>query len=781
MPDNEEHLVRPRISALVAQAIKKPLTIVCAGMGCGKTRAIHDFTRECAIPLVLWLQFSDSDNDVTHFWETFVRFVAKTSKPLAGELKALGFPDTADKLHMCLDVTDRMQPDTRRLFVFDDVHLVHNAAVLGIIELLLNNAPKSLSVILISRELPQINITRMMARGDASMLGEEELNFTKSELHHFLLQQGLSDETGSLSQMYEDTKGWAFLIHFVARLLKKTPGYAGCARSALQQDIPRLLETEVWNVISERLRGLFLRLALTDHRSLELVNMLAGGDESLIAELQQQNAFVRFDRYTDSCCIHHLFLDFLHTKLALLTAGEKLQTFTTIAAWCMKNDFIVDALLNYEKTGDYETIVSVLFGSPPDFFKNAARHIAGIFDRAPKEVFDSVELSAAMHVYITVRQDKLQEALGLIRQYEAKYLRLPAGSPFRNRMLGCLYYSWGIIRMMTCALDDCYDFDTPFFKLHEHLQAAPLSVTPKCWYQHPPTLWTCLAGSAGADAPQQYLNALSETARWVQNSVNGLAAGMDDLCRGEFSFYQGDLPEAEAHLAKAMENALAYGQHEIAARALFLIMRIAVAQGDRAQLVQAMRDMEKQLAHADYSVRFWVYDTVIAWYYYILGRPERMPEWLKEKFTFRLYATIRENFGNYIKAKFCYMTKNYKKLLEYLEKNKQHEVILLARVEALAMEACVHYKMNDQHAALRVLQKAHEMALPHGIVMPFIELGKDMRTLVAVAANDPKCAIPRPWLKNIKQRATVYFRNQSRITAEEKKTRGPVFFGSAEA
>jgi len=772
LSDLNAHLLRPRINALLAQAIQKPLTIVCAGMGYGKTRAVYDFVQECAFP-VMWLSFADAENLVSYFWGMCVRAVAQTNAPYAKELKKLGLPDTADKLSMYFTLQKRAQPNKRRLFVVDDFHLAKDAAVLNFLEQTIIMMQKDFSLtstLLISREMPAINISSLMVRNMVCIINESELNFTESELRQFLLQQNLHSETNSLSKIHTDTRGWAFIIDFVARILKKTPGYMGYARSAIRQDITLLIEAEAWNKLSEPLKRFFLRLSLTDHRPMELVNILAGGDEKLLADLQQQNAFVYYDRYMDSYRIHRLFLDFLHTKQGMLADDERRNAHKAIADWCAQNDFIIDALYTYEKIGDYESIVSILFASSLELFQNIASHTATIFHRAPEEIFDRVEFSAAVHIHSVMCTGDFQKTLDLMRHYEAKYLRLPEDNAFKNQMLGCIYYLFGVLRMVLYTVDDCCDFDIYFAKQYECLKNFP--VNPKCWYQHPGALWTGLAGSARAGAPQEYLDTLTRGMQYTQSCVKGLAMGIEDLCHGELLFYQGDTHEAEIYATKAMERAQEYLQCEIIFRALLIIMRIAVFQGDYAKLGLALKDAERQLTDHECSIRFSTYDIVLGWYHYILGQQQKMPGWLKEKFTYRPYATTLENLGNYIKTKYAYQARNYIDLMEYLERKTQKGTILYERVESLVMKACVHVNMNDEKAALNVLQEAYETALPNGLVTPFIELGKDMRTLIDLAEGCQECTIPSPWLKNIQQRASAYFRNQTRIISIYNKVHG---------
>ena len=92
--DNLEHLVRPRINTLLEKAIKKPLTLVCAGSGYGKTRAVYDFVRKSEIA-ALWVQLSEHDNVPSRFWESFVHGIAQIND-VSGvdDFKNLGFPDT---------------------------------------------------------------------------------------------------------------------------------------------------------------------------------------------------------------------------------------------------------------------------------------------------------------------------------------------------------------------------------------------------------------------------------------------------------------------------------------------------------------------------------------------------------------------------------------------------------------------------------------------------------------------------------------------------------------
>jgi LuxR family maltose regulon positive regulatory protein len=87
----------------------------------------------------------------------------------------------------------------------------------------------------------------------------------------------------------------------------------------------------------------------------------------------------------------------------------------------------------------------------------------------------------------------------------------------------------------------------------------------------------------------------------------------------------------------------------------------------------------------------------------------------------------------------------------------------------LAMESCVHYKMKDKRKAMEALAEAYRTASPNDLYMPFIELGKDMRTLTGVVLKETDSIIPKAWLEKINRKSATYAKYQSGIIVEYKK------------
>ncbi len=756
--DEAGFLPRPRVQNLLAEAAKKPLVIVCAGAGYGKTRAVFEFARKTAAP-VLWMQLSEHDNAATRFWAKYVQFTAGWDESYSAQCRALGFPCTEDQLNRYMALYKRHIPNRPYLFVLDDVHLITNASILRFLEHRMREATKNTVFILVCRELPPLDLAAARLRGQVPGIGEDELRFTESELALYLSQQGLSVPVQSRRDILGDTGGWAFSVNLVAHSLKKSPGYAGYVRVAMKQNIFKLMETEVFSMVSAQLQHFLVRISLIDHLSEDLVAALAGGNKALLAELGRQSAYIRFDDSIHAYLIHHLFLDFLRTRQSILTPDETADTYRVAAAWCCQNGFETDALGYWENVGAYEAIVSRLAALPVQMPSDIALCAAGIFERAPEQLSSTLYLFAVMHVRVVVRLGYWKDAFALMRQYEEQFLRLPEDDAFRNRTLGLLYYCWGDMLALMSTADSCTNFIGYYAKMEACLTKAP--VAPDQYADMPVGMWASLVGTPRKGALQEHVDIAARRALHISRCWAGKGMGMDSLCRAELLFYQSDMRAAALVFTELLQWAVENRQFEIESKVLFYLMRLALWRGNREDARQALDKMEARLTEESYDHRFFNHDAALGWYYCTLRQPEKVPSWLKEKFAPYSHAYFIDNLGNQIKARYHYLVRSYMPLLAYVKEMQQRESILYGRVEMLALEACAYYQMKDMPAAFDTLRKACEEASPNGILAPFIEQGKEMRTLVSSALRNGGAGMPAEWLEGVKQKASTFAKHQS--------------------
>jgi len=763
------HFNRPRLNQLFTEAVKYPLTVVCAGAGYGKTSAVHDFAQEYQAT-TFWLQLSERDNTGARFWESYIHALTMVNSPLTKALSKLGFPDTKDKLSHYQTLLNELVEKKRRIIVMDDFHCIEEPSVIKFIEeCILFKMPPGTSVFLISRTVPNIKSINNGYNKKIFNISEDDLRFTESELSQFFKSQNINPAYENLREIMQDTDGWAFAINFIAQSFQKAPGYGGYVRNALRTNIFGIIETELWNDISVRLQNFLLRLSLIDHLSVDLINQLAGNEEELVAELEKQSAYVRRDNFINAYLIHPLFLEFLSTKQNTIAEEQKRETYAVSGNWCVQNGFKIDAMSYFEKTGDYKSILLILAGLTTQIPQDTAKYAAQILDRAPADAFDKVEFLADMHLRTYICQGLLQKSLELLKYYESKFLKLPDNDSIKNRTLTRLYICWTYIRCLMSVTDDIFDFDTYIEKACKCVHEAD-SGKLDIYY---PGAWINFAGSSRKGGPQEFIAVIARNQAHIQNSyMKGFMAGELELARGELDFYRGDTSSAETHIALAVKQARAEKQFGIMHRALLYTLRIAAAQGNFLLMEQTLKETKAQLDEAEYVNRFTDYDISLAWYYCFLGMPEKAVDWLKEDFLTYSHAASIDNFANQIMARLYYAARNFSPLLSYIEEMKRRESFLFGRIEMLAIEACIHYKLKNKEKAFAAFEEAYKNAEPNGILMPFFEMGKDMRTLASAMLKESKKIIPKSWLEDINHKSATYAKRRSHIIAKYTESSG---------
>jgi LuxR family maltose regulon positive regulatory protein len=382
---NQIFLERPHVFHLLEEAAEKPVVYVTAGAGYGKTQAVYSFIQNINVQTA-WIQLSELDNISGHFWENFIDAIKVMDPQSAKKLEKIGFPDTERLFDHYLKIPEEgIIPNERFIFVYDDAHLLKDKSVLRFMERSFGSPfPTITSIVLSRNELP-LNFSKNESRGQLARITEDELRFSREELEEYLKLQRLKPSPETISNIYRDTEGWAFAIHLAGLSLKKASG-SDYVPSAMKFNIFKLIESEIISGMSTEFKNFLVRLSLIEHFSPELLRDISGSP-CLIEEMENVGSFIRFDAYHNAYRIHRLLLDYLSEFQHELAWKEKQEIYAKAAKWCAENNQKLDALLYYEKCGDYERLFSVCYTMHQTLPHRTAQLLLEIFDRAPDEIF----------------------------------------------------------------------------------------------------------------------------------------------------------------------------------------------------------------------------------------------------------------------------------------------------------------------------------------------------------------------------------------------------------
>jgi DNA-binding SARP family transcriptional activator len=328
-PRNMRTLSRPRVSQILRQALDHRLTILQAEAGYGKSTALAELASE--LPGVVWYQATDEDNDPLVFLlqlcYALLRTVPKsTSLPTPfldswdGSQGPLPWRRIIDQIINSL--TELSVPSL--LLVVDDAHLITESGELPLIlDRLAGMAPRTFHVLLSGR--PNIllpTLTRWRAQGEALVLDQSTLTFTKNEIaslfgNHYDLE--LTSE--ELDSLLEYTEGWAIGLQLIWQSIR--------TQSPLTLQFPlqwqadsletmfQMLAHEVFERQPADVREFLLVTATlrelhpeVSDRLLESAGYPSADSASMLAYLRRQDLFV-VETAEGTLRYHHIFHNFL--------------------------------------------------------------------------------------------------------------------------------------------------------------------------------------------------------------------------------------------------------------------------------------------------------------------------------------------------------------------------------------------------------------------------------------------------------------------------------------
>jgi LuxR family maltose regulon positive regulatory protein len=753
--EHQGYLERPRLDRLLEQAMQNRIVMVIAGAGYGKTQAVYSFLRKYNM-MTAWLQLSNEDNYPWRFWEDFIQPAAFSKDDVFYKLAHTGFPETKRQFDRYLVIPQTaVEPDRQYIFVYDDFHLIHDKNVLRFMSQSISTSFPNITSVIISRTEPTLDLKAQEDQGFVSRITEDDLRFSQEELVDYYEMLHIQPKPGGLADLYRVTEGWAFAIHLVGLSRKSGSGATDYGLAFLRSNVFSLIESEVFSAASPELQHFLIKLSLIEHYPPELLAELTP-DPGLIKEMEQTGSFIHFDTYLNEYRLHHLFLEFLSNKQGSLGAEEKKEVYIKAARWCTGHNMRLTAVTYFEKAGVYDELFETLYTLPLIVQDHIAQFILDILDRAPPETYRQSPVAWIFHSRMLFTLGRFDEALAEILKVIAEYEALPP-SAFSDRLLSGCYKNLGFISLITCIHTGRYDFAHYFERGHYYYCRNPfeilsLSIAGIGSY-------VCRVGNPEKGEMERFIEATVEALPYLTASMGGCYYGMDDLARAELDYFRGNLTKAEKFARIALAKSREQSQYEIENRALFYLLKINVAWGNHEEIRELLKSLEAQLSITEYVNRQIYYDIITGWFYIHTGQAAKLVSWLKNDFEASELNSLIHGQETLVRIQWQMSEKRYPIALASLgnrENNYNQGALLLGKITMKVLEAICLKEIGENSGALAALTEAYALAEPNALDMCFIEIGKDVRTLMEMALREKDCTIPQPWLEKIRRGASAY-------------------------
>ena len=279
-------LERPELLELLDRHAGRPLTLLTADAGWGKTTLAAAFARRRHLPVV-WYALLPSDSDLRvfgrhllegfragapRFGATFARLV-EDPRPAARGAELLGevFAQSLAELK-----------GPPRLLLFDDLHTACvNPDIVTFLDALLRLLPAQVRVLATSRTPPPLALERMRVRGELFELDAARLRLSREEMSELLARAlGRQPTTAELDRLDEASVGWPTAVQLALEALRREPA-RGLDTVLADLRVPDLelqafFSAEVYRRLEPGARELLETTAVLDRFDAPLAAVLSG-------------------------------------------------------------------------------------------------------------------------------------------------------------------------------------------------------------------------------------------------------------------------------------------------------------------------------------------------------------------------------------------------------------------------------------------------------------------------------------------------------------------------
>ncbi|OCA83170.1 transcriptional regulator [Bacillus sp. FJAT-27225] len=367
----DQWIRRSAVSRKLKAVTSKPLTIIQAGAGYGKSSAlvmyVQDEKQDCS-----WYTISPSDDDILPFISYLIASV-RTKFPEFG-LELETYIKSMDRYirdeelsRLCsIFINEMMTIHEPMVMILDDFHSIEHSYHINVwMEMLLEHMPGNLHLVISTRTRPGWKIlSRMKARNELNELTKADLLFGKDEIELLLsdsYEMELPDE--QLEQLFSLTEGWVIAIGMIAQQLPHLRSLDDLLvqPSKSLEDLFQYLVHEVFSKQPPMIQQFLEQTSIFEEISIDVCDYVLGmnGSLAMLQQLTAKNLFIH--QIGESQYRYHaLFREFLEERFVANQPALHRQLMLNSARFYERNSQWEEALYCYEKIGQFDAAAAVM-------------------------------------------------------------------------------------------------------------------------------------------------------------------------------------------------------------------------------------------------------------------------------------------------------------------------------------------------------------------------------------------------------------------------------------
>ncbi len=364
----ENTVVRDRLLMKLSTAANYRLALITSPAGYGKTTLVSQWA--AGKNELGWYSLDEGDNQQERFASYLVTAIQQatgghcvSSEVMAQKRQYASLSSLFAQLF--IELAEWHRP---LFLVIDDYHLINNPVIHEAMRFFIRHQPENLTLVVLSRNLPQLGIANLRVRDQLLEIGSQQLAFTHLEAKQFFdCRLNTPIESADSSRLCDDVAGWATALQLIALSARQNNSSAHHSARRLSginaSHLSDYLVDEVLDNVDADTRNFLLRSSILRSMNDALIVRVTGEEngQMRLEETERQGLFMqRMDDSGEWFCFHPLFGSFLRQRCQWELAAELPDIHRAAAESWMAQGFPSEAIHHALAAGDSSMLRDIL-------------------------------------------------------------------------------------------------------------------------------------------------------------------------------------------------------------------------------------------------------------------------------------------------------------------------------------------------------------------------------------------------------------------------------------
>jgi len=366
---------RPRLLEKLDQVLEKPVALITAPAGFGKTTLLAQWLDRCPLPNA-WLQLDENICEISEFLSGVVAALRQLFPGCLQKTDDLQsaqgtVPLAAWKNALIVDL--ELLEDTPFILALDDYHLVENPTIDLLLTDVLRYESLPLHLILTARRSPSLSFSRLKIYDRVVDIKTADLRFTDSEAFTYLRQSvTVPLSIAAINQLQEKTEGWATGLALAAITLREE---AQSEKLITHLDAPNrqvsdYLIDQAFTNQPDEIKEFLLQAAIFNQFCASFLYEVVGSKQSegeiqmLLERIEDAQLFlIPLDNQRTWYRYHHLFRQMLLSRQRFYYHPDQIALYhRRAAAWLIRHGQVDEALGHLIAVADWVGAAQIVEG-----------------------------------------------------------------------------------------------------------------------------------------------------------------------------------------------------------------------------------------------------------------------------------------------------------------------------------------------------------------------------------------------------------------------------------